>query len=141
MRDIERWRGTSMVKRYRALLIIAWLALSCPCATNKPATLERYIVTSWTRKDGLPSTLIYAITQTRDGYLWLGTSNGLVRFDGISFVHQRLFSNGNLLLGPVTALWAGEDGALWVGSSSGIVMRISRARRQQYRLAARGASR
>ena len=100
------------------------------------ATLEQYIARSWTHKDGLPSTLIYASTQTRDGYVWLGTSDGLVRFDGIKFVHQRLFSDGRFLLGPVTALCAGNDGSLWVGSNSGVVMRISGAQRQTYRLTA-----
>ena len=100
------------------------------------ATLEQYIARSWTHKDGLPSTLIYATTQTRDGYIWLGTSDGLVRFDGIKFAHQRLFSGGNFLLGPVTALCAGKDGSLWVGSSSGVVMRISGTQRQTYRLTA-----
>jgi ligand-binding sensor domain-containing protein len=56
-----------------ALLIFACLAGTALGVTEKPAVLEQYVSTSWTRKDGLPSTLIYAITQTRDGYLWLGT--------------------------------------------------------------------
>ena len=107
-----------------------------PCPGVRRGDSQQYIARSWTHKDGLPSTLIYATTQTRDGYIWLGTSDGLVRFDGITFVHQRLFSDGNLLLGPVTALCPGKDGSLWVGSSSGVVMRISGAQRQTHRLTA-----
>jgi signal transduction histidine kinase/ligand-binding sensor domain-containing protein len=127
------WTVPNATKR-QARLTIASLVALCLVVTPKAAALEPYVATGWTRKDGLPSTLIYAITQTRDGYLWLGTSDGLVRFDGFNFVHQRLFSDGHLLLGPVTALCAGNDGALWVGSSSGVLMRMSGSGFQKYAL-------
>jgi signal transduction histidine kinase/ligand-binding sensor domain-containing protein len=103
---------------------------------SEAPALEKYVGASWTHKDGLPSTLIYAITQTGDGYLWLGTSDGLVRFDGINFVHQRFVSNTDPLLGAVTALCATKDGALWVGSASGFVARMSGTALQKYRVGA-----
>jgi signal transduction histidine kinase len=117
----------------------ALLALSCLLAialggSSDALAAERFVVTSWTHSDGLPSTLIYAIAQTRDGYLWLGTSDGLVRFDGITFDHQKLIVNSELMLGAVTALHGANDGALWIGSASGLITKMSGGQLRKYRL-------
>jgi hypothetical protein len=124
------------VLRHQRFLIIACAIPLNIAAADRPLVLERYVASSWTHKDGLPSTLIHAITQSRDGYLWLGTSDGLVRFDGISFTHQRLFSSPNHLLGAVSALCGTRDGALWMGSASGYVTRMVGPVLQKYRLGA-----
>jgi signal transduction histidine kinase len=126
----------SNAKQCQALLTIFWLAVLGAGTGSEAAPLEKYVGTSWSHKDGLPSTLIYEITQTRDGYLWLGSSDGLVRFDGINFVHQKLVSKTDQLVGAVTALYAGKDDALWVGSGSGLVTRLSGTLWQQYRVGA-----
>ena len=59
-------------------LLIA--AFGSPMAAGSNA---RYTVNVWTTDEGLPQNVVMAMTQTRDGYLWLGTLDGLVRFDGI----------------------------------------------------------
>ena len=51
-----------------------------------------YRVTHWTAENGLPQNSIKALAQTRDGYLWIGTLKGLVRFDGVRF---KVFDHGN----------------------------------------------
>ena len=76
--------------------------------------LSQYIRDRWGSSKGFPGGQVYAITQTGDGYLWIGAEKGLVRFDGINF---RLFSNANtplLPVAPVRGLVADAEGALWI---------------------------
>src|SRR3984893_11774190 len=101
----------------------ALLALQCEASDhNKPLT--EYTHTVWAHKDGLPSAFIYSIAQTPDGYIWLGTADGVVLFDGIRFVHWRPKTGHKALLGVVRTLCAGRDGSLWVGTASGLVGHI-----------------
>src|SRR6266849_9135415 len=90
--------------------------------SNKPLT--EYTHTVWTHKDGIPSAFIYSIAQTRDGYLWLATTDGLVRFDGVRFVHWRPKTGHTALLGVVRSLCAARDGSLWIGTAAGLVGHI-----------------
>jgi signal transduction histidine kinase len=85
----------------------------------------QYSLTQWGHRDGLPSTTVYAIAQTTDGFLWLGTADGLFRFDGIQFLQVPLLGNGGRALGRVRALEGSRDGALWAGTESGMLVRIN----------------
>ena len=89
---------------------------------SKPIT--EYTHTVWTHKDGLPSAFIYSIAQTQNGYLWLGTADGLVRFDGVRFVHWRSEMGHKVLLGAVHTVRVARDGGLWVGTASGVLGHI-----------------
>src|SRR5712664_3377304 len=91
-------------------------------ASTKPLT--EYTQTVWTHKDGLPSAFIYSMAQTQDGYLWLATTDGLVRFDGVRFVHWRPSTGHTALLGAVRSLCAARDGSLWIGTAAGLVGHI-----------------
>lgn len=87
------------------------------------------VVTSWYREDGLPQNAISAVTQTRDGYLWISTYNGLARFDGVSFKifdqqHFPVFTGNR-----ITALHEDRQGRLWVGEETGNVVIIRDAGR------------
>jgi signal transduction histidine kinase/ligand-binding sensor domain-containing protein len=95
------------------------------CATRAFAldprkNFSQYSRTMWTQERGLPQDTIRAITQTSDGYLWLGTDEGLARFDGYEFVVFNKAS-GSLPDNSITALAAGRDGVLWIGTQNGLV--------------------
>lgn len=79
-----------MAKRVCAVVLAtvlfcgAAIRASCASHTILPPGLP-FIIDSWSAEEGLPASSVFSITQTRDGYLWLGTLNGLVRFDGLQF--------------------------------------------------------
>jgi signal transduction histidine kinase/ligand-binding sensor domain-containing protein len=74
---------------------------------------------SWTRRDGAPSD-INAFTQTTDGYLWIGSSRGLFRFDGLQFQSYPFTkADSRLPASDIAALAAAPDGGLWIGYRMG----------------------
>jgi len=105
-----------------AVTLILMLALTAHALDPRRA-LNEYRQTIWTIKDGLPSTFIYSIAQSSDGYIWLGNADGLARFDGIQFFHWRSKEN-RILLGAVRVVRAARDRGVWVGTASGIVGRV-----------------
>ncbi len=76
--------------------------------------LTGYTFTSWTRKDGLAGP-VWAIAQDGQGFLWLGTDDGLFRFDGVRFVTWESLGGATLPKAPVRALLVAHDGTMWVG--------------------------
>jgi signal transduction histidine kinase/ligand-binding sensor domain-containing protein len=75
---------------------------------------------SWLMENGLPQNTVHALAQTRDGFLWLGTEAGLVRFDGYSFAVFDRNSTPALPSGDIRCLLALGDGSLWVGTGEGL---------------------
>jgi ligand-binding sensor domain-containing protein/signal transduction histidine kinase len=74
---------------------------------------------SWQREQGLPQDLVRAIAQTHDGYIWIGTDDGVARFDGVKFVSFSLPEG--LHSGPVHTLLGDSRDALWIGGGSGLI--------------------
>jgi signal transduction histidine kinase/ligand-binding sensor domain-containing protein len=93
-------------------------------ALDMSKSLTQYAHRSWGQEEGLFQPTIYSILQTRDGFLWLGTQDSLIRFDGIRF-HE--FDEGNSLLHGrlVRALAEDSRGNLWAGSLGGGAVRIA----------------
>jgi ligand-binding sensor domain-containing protein/signal transduction histidine kinase len=85
-----------------------------------------YRIDVWQTADGLPGNTVTAIQQTPDGYLWVGTLNGLVRFDGVRF---RVFGeSSDLPTTRVLSLLAARNGALWIGTDGGGLVRCQDGR-------------
>jgi len=100
------------------LLCLAGLGL---CAATP--TLPSYFLRVWQTEDGLPENVVTAIVQTRDGYLWVGTYDGLARFDGASFT---VFDNVNtpeMSSSRVISLFEDREGNLWIGHETGELTR------------------
>ena len=85
---------------------------------------EDYSITHWVTKDGLPQNTVTAIQQTADGYMWIGTFNGLVRFDGIHFTSYNIENTSALKSDYITYLKSFSDGALWIGASGGGLLKL-----------------
>src|SRR5262249_38679116 len=85
---------------------------------EKPAN---YIASHWDTEDGLPHNSIKQIFQSRDGYLWIGTLQGLARFDGLTFTTFNRHSTPGLSNNQITSFAETSDGSLWIGTALGLV--------------------
>jgi signal transduction histidine kinase/ligand-binding sensor domain-containing protein len=111
------------MKAALALITICTLTslLGCPPVLALDPSLEvsQYSHTSWTRRDGFSVGVIYAMAQTPDGYLWLGSDSGLYRFDATRAVLWR--PGGQALLSAPYSLLVTRDGTLWIGTFAGLL--------------------
>ena len=105
--------------------LLAWTAFF---AAAEPAMenfgLDDQMVDFWETADGLPQSTVTSITQTRDGYLWVGTLNGLACFDGNRFQIFDSLNMPGLRSNHITALLADPEGGLWIGTAEGGASRL-----------------
>ena len=108
-------RRVQICGRLGVALLLLW-ARTCVQAGDAAGD---YLVESWTSENGLPDSSVTAVAQTSDGYLWVGTYNGLARFDGVRFV---TFDPGNtptLAHARVRRLSLDGRGGLWISTYDG----------------------
>ena len=104
-------------------IAVGWLQLFCLTVRAETTNLPEYFTRVWQTQDGLPNNAVTAIVQTRDGYLWLATYDGLARFDGVNFV---IFDNSNtpeMRSSRMTSLFEDAAGNMWIGCESGELTR------------------
>ena len=112
-------RGTSLV-----LLALACALVASPVFALDPSkSLKQYVRQSWGVDDGLPQSSVTALAQTRDGYVWLATLEGLVRFDGVRFVTFNQWNSPGLEFSWLEALLADRQDVLWAGTRGGGLIR------------------
>src|ERR1700754_5029603 len=99
-------------------ILLAW----CPSAfaLNPALDVSQYAHTSWKIRDGFPKGATRSIAQPPDGYLWLGTEAGLLRFDGVRAVAWQPPPNQHLPANIIWSLLAARDGTLWIGTAKGL---------------------
>lgn len=102
---------------FRLMLAVSLLFACC----QRPAAAAAgrrtsHSVRIWQTDDGLPQNSVFAIAQTLDGYLWVGTPEGLARFDGVRFTNLDDKRAPELRHASIKALLAGRDGSLWIAT-------------------------
>jgi diguanylate cyclase (GGDEF)-like protein len=105
-----------------ATALLCTLALASPGGAygiDAGQPLSQLRLDTWSVRDGLPSRVINAIAQTPDGFIWLATSAGLIRFDGVSFDTYNTDNTPSLPANTITVLTVTRDGTLWVGTEWG----------------------
>jgi ligand-binding sensor domain-containing protein len=82
--------------------------------------VSQYLRTSWTQEEGVDVPAVQAVAQGPDGYLWLGTSQGLIRFDGMRFLHWEPRAGEKLPSNDIRFLIASAEQGLWIGTAMGV---------------------
>jgi len=104
-------------------LRLVWLVMLFLLFTFLPAGVgvlaEDYFTDVWTSENGLPDSTVTAIAQTPDGYLWVGTYNGLARFDGVRFATFDPANTPELTHARIRNLFVDSAGALWINTFDG----------------------
>jgi signal transduction histidine kinase/ligand-binding sensor domain-containing protein len=105
-----------------AVIILACRLAWCPCALalNPALDVSQYRHTAWKIREGFSEGSIISTAQTPDGYLWVGTSFGLSRFDGVQNVPWRPPPDQHLPSNTITRLIVAHDGTLWIGTWTGL---------------------
>jgi ligand-binding sensor domain-containing protein len=106
-----------------AVLARALLTSSASASAAMASPLDLYTERTWQMQDGLPEQIVQAFAQTADRYLWIGTTGGLLRFDGERFAlydreNTPAFRDNNIFCLTVTA-----DNTLWIGTEGGGLIR------------------
>lgn len=111
------------VSHLRVSFVSVCLLLVCcgsAFALNPSLEVNQYSHTSWLIRDGFTKGAIASMAQTPDGYLWLGTEFGLLRFDGRRTVAWQPPPDQQLPAMQIMSLFAARDGSLWIGTAKGL---------------------
>ena len=105
-----------------ALCTAALLLLCSPAlALNPTLDIDQLAHFAWTLRNGFSNGAVYAIAQTPDGYLWLGTASGVVRYDGARLTPLPLGPGQKLPNAASAAILPARDGSVWIGTLDGLV--------------------
>lgn len=128
--------GARLVRRAQRVLLgfcVALTSFSIPARASldpdKP--IKQNIHQGWQMQQGLPQNSVLAIAQTPDGYLWLGTEEGMARFDGVRFTTLDKHTSG-IQTNQIQALLSDHNGDLWIGTNGGGLSRFSHGKFTSY---------
>lgn len=101
-------------------VLLVVLAQRAEARADSTTFEPEWMVETWRIDAGLPHNSVTALLQTRDGYLWIATSNGLARFDGLRFVNFRTTDDAGLKSSHIWCLLQDGSETLWVGTEQGL---------------------
>ena len=107
-------------RRHLLSFLLFLFAVSSLWAVDPSRHISQYAHTTWRIQDGVFNGSPFAVTQTTDGYLWIGTRAGLLRFDGVRFVPWTSPDGKHLPSSHVSSLLGARDGSLWIGMEGGL---------------------
>ena len=116
----QRAVGYKFLLRWICLCAFSTLLLAPAKGLNPNSLMSQFGHTAWRIQDGFFSGAPFSVVQTADGYLWIGTNSGLLRFDGVQFVPWSPPSGQRLPSKLIVILVAGKDGGLWIGTANGL---------------------
>jgi ligand-binding sensor domain-containing protein/signal transduction histidine kinase len=127
-------KPTILVRVHTVLTCLSLFFVGQPLRAFRPLQ-SQYTRSLWKAPDGLPEGTVQALTETPDGYLWIGTTGGLTRFDGTRF---QLYGSNTALTPAVNSifcLFAAKDGSLWIGTEGGGLLRLRKSSVMTYGVA------
>jgi ligand-binding sensor domain-containing protein/tRNA A-37 threonylcarbamoyl transferase component Bud32 len=102
--------------------------LGCLCGLDPQKRTTQYSTNSWQIERGLPNSSVLSIIQDLSGYLWLGTVEGLVRFDGVNFTRFEIGNAAEIQGNFVNNLYIDHSGILWIGTLRGKLLSLEQGR-------------
>jgi len=114
------------------ILRAPWRRCILLCLFATATASAQYRFDSWTADNGLPQNSVYSILQTRDGYLWFTTFDGLVRFDGVKFAAFNKNNTKGLASNRIQSLFAEADDTLWLSTEDSGLVRFRNGQAQTF---------
>ncbi len=118
-----------LLKRTVSILvpaIVVWLTSTCAFASlDRSRALTQFTQDLWNTQNGLPQNSVLAVAQSKDGYLWIGTEDGLARFDGVRFTLFDKENTSQLESSGIRALLVDHQNNLWIGTNGGGLTRYN----------------
>jgi len=109
-----------MLRKILILLTLLMVLFAAPNFALDPAkALTQYIINNYDDEKGLPQNSVHAVVQTADGYLWLGTEEGVARFDGVAFKEFNESNTGEITNNYISFLFEDRKQNLWIGTRGG----------------------
>jgi signal transduction histidine kinase/ligand-binding sensor domain-containing protein len=137
MRGAGRWTpcGSEAPRGLKPTLLLACLLLSAAggYALDPSKALTQYSHRIWDQEEGMLEPTVYAILPSHDGYLWLGTQSGVVRFDGERFRPIRISPSAEPEPVLIRSLYEDKQGTLWAGSVGNGLLEISRTAKRWFK--------
>jgi|SRR6516164_11013013 ligand-binding sensor domain-containing protein len=110
----------SIQHSFAATSILILLTIGPAAALDPNIRITQYGHTAWRLQDGVFDSAPNAITQTADGYVWIGTGSGLLKFDGVHFTSWAPQAGRTLSNSAIYSLLGSSDGTLWIGTGAAL---------------------